>query len=74
MLLPIVFVPALVPIGVEALLNEMDILRGWPVSLALSLLFLLVAVVLYRQMVTAQGDWLAAREQKVLAVVTSKSD
>jgi hypothetical protein len=74
MLLPIVFVPALVPIGVEALLNELDILRGWPVSLALSFLFLAGAFYFYRLVVTAEGAWLEAREQKVLAVVTGKSD
>jgi hypothetical protein len=37
-------------------------------------LFLIGAYFLYRQIVTVEGEWLANREQKVLAVVTSKSD
>ena len=40
MLLPIVFVPALFSVGLEALLNEVDSINGWPISLVLSLLTL----------------------------------
>jgi ABC-2 type transport system permease protein len=74
MVMPFAFIPALLPIGVEALLNELDVLRGWPVSLALSLIFLVISFFFYRAMIRVEGDWLAAREQKVLEVVTSKSE
>lgn len=74
MLMPLIFVPALLPIGVEALLNELDILRGWPVSLFLSLGVMLMTIFVYRKMITVEGDWLAGREKKVLEVVTSRSE
>lgn len=74
MILPIVFVPAVLPIVVELVLSELDVVEGWPISLALSILLLTVVLLIYRKMITIQGEWLALREQKVLEVVTSKSE
>lgn len=74
MVMPLIFIPALLPIGVEALLNELDILRGWPVSLVLSLGLLLISMFIYRKMITVEGEWLAAREKRVLEIVTSRSE
>src|SRR5262249_39286656 len=74
MFFPLVFLPAVIPIGIEALLSEFDILKGWPVSLTLSVLVLGLVLLVYRKLITLQGNLLLAREQKVLEVVTSKSE
>jgi hypothetical protein len=74
MLMPIVFMPAVLPIVVELVLNELVVPEGWPISLALSILLLTVVVFVYRKLITIEGDWLAQREKKVLEVVTSKSE
>ena len=58
----------------RTLLNELDILRGWPVSLVLSLMILFITTLIYRKLITVEGEWLSAREKKVLEIVTSKSD
>jgi ABC-2 type transport system permease protein len=74
MLMPIVFLPAVVPIVVELVLSELNVVSGWPISLALSLLLFVAVVFIYRKMVTVEGDWLSLREKKILEVVTSKSE
>jgi ABC-2 type transport system permease protein len=74
MILPIVFVPAVLPIVVELILSELDVVDGWPISLALSIALFTAVVLIYRKMITIEGEWLAQREQKVLEVVTSKSE
>jgi ABC-2 type transport system permease protein len=70
-ILPLAMIPVLIPIGVEVLLAEVADVRGWPVSLALSLLVLVVTVFVYRVVLRWEGDWLASREQAILEVVTS---
>ena len=55
----------------RCLLAELADVRGWPVSLVLSLLVLAITVFVYRIVLTWQGEWLAAREQAILEVVTS---
>jgi hypothetical protein len=72
MLLPLALVPVLIPLGIELLLTELTGLQGVPVALILSLLFLVATWFLYRQVLTWEGELLAAREQKILEVVTSK--
>jgi hypothetical protein len=74
MLMPIAFMPAVLPVVVELVLNELDVPEGWPMSLALSILLLIVVVFVYRKLITMEGEWLALREKKVLEVVTSKSE
>jgi hypothetical protein len=69
--LPVAMAPVLLPIGVEVALAELAGVRGVPVSLALSLVVLALAALAYRKVLSWEGDWLAAREQKVLEVVTS---
>ncbi|MBN9122771.1 MAG: hypothetical protein J0I06_27135, partial [Planctomycetes bacterium] len=71
MVLPIAVAPVLLPLGVEVLLAEFADVRGWPVSLMLSLVVLAVTVFVYRAVLTRQGAWLAARERAVLETVTS---
>jgi hypothetical protein len=52
-------------------LAEFAGVRGVPVSLLLSLVVLALAALAYRKVLSWEGRWLAAREQKVLEVVTS---
>ena len=74
MLLPLALLPVLAPYGLEVLLDQTDVVKGVPISLPLSLLVLAVVVLVYRWVVGLQGDWLMAREQKVLEVVTSRAE
>lgn len=69
-LFPIIFIPILLPYGIEVLLAETGVLEGWPVSLALSIPVLLLCVWIYRRLLTVEGNWLSAREQTILEVVT----
>jgi hypothetical protein len=74
MVLPLALVPVVLPIGVEVLLAQLDVVDGLPVSLILSLVLLVLTVFLYRRVLTWEGQWLAAREQAVLEVVTTKAE
>jgi hypothetical protein len=71
---PFVLAFVLLPLGVEVLLAELAGLRGWPVALALSLVVLAAVVFAYRRVLTVQGNWLSAREQAILEVVTAKAE
>ena len=74
MFMPLALLPAALPIGLEALLEQTDVVSGVPISLPLSLLVLALALLIYRATIRIEGDWLLAREKKILEVVTSKSD
>jgi len=74
MFMPLALLPAALPIGIEALLEETNTVNGVPISLPLSLVVLAVALLIYRAMIRVEGEWLLAREKKILEVVTSKSD
>jgi ABC-2 type transport system permease protein len=74
MLLPLAMLPVLIPIGLEILLAQLDVVDGLPVSLVLSLILLGLLVLLYRQVVTWEGHWLAAQEQAIVEVVTTKAE
>ncbi|MBO0701287.1 MAG: hypothetical protein J2P46_23015, partial [Zavarzinella sp.] len=74
MILPLVLVPVLLPYGLEILLDQLDVVHGLPISLVLSLGVLALVVFLYGKLLTAEGAWLSAREQKILEVVTSKAE
>lgn len=74
MIMPLAFLPVVVPMGVEFLLNEYDIAKGWPIGLGLTLLLLGVLVMLYRVILNQQGKWLFVREQKILETVTSQGE
>lgn len=74
-LMPVAVAPTFAPLAVEALLTEAaGVARGVPVALVLSTLVLAGVVALYRRVLTWEGDLLAAREQDVLLVVTSKEE
>ena len=74
MLLPVAVLPVLIPYGLEVLLDQMDVVKGVPISLPLSLLVLALVALVYRLVVGWQGEWLMAREQKILEVVTSRAE
>jgi ABC-2 type transport system permease protein len=74
MFFPVALVPVLLPIGVEVLVEEVGEVRGLPVSLVLSLMILTIVMLVYRRVLTWQGEWLETREQKILEVVTSKAE
>jgi hypothetical protein len=73
-LLPVCVLPIMVPYGLEVLLDQLDVVKGVPISLPLSFVVLLAVSLLYRQVIRWQGDWLATREQKILEVVTSRAE
>jgi ABC-2 type transport system permease protein len=72
MLLPVAVVPIMAPYGLEVLLDQLDVIKGVPISLPLSLIVMVLVGFLYRWVIGLQGAWLAKREQKVLEVVTSR--
>lgn len=74
MLLPVALLPVLAPYGLEVLLDQLDVVKGVPISLPLSLIVLVVIGLVYRLVVRWQGEWLEAREQKILEVVTSRAE
>ena len=73
-LLPVVAAPTFLPLGIEVALAEVTGWGGVPVALVLSVPLLAAVIVLYRQVLTWEGRLLAAREQEVLRVLTSKEE
>lgn len=71
---PLMIAPAMLPIGVEALLEWLGWTEGLPISLALSILECVGVVYFYRWLAGWQGVWLQARELKILDVVTTKAE
>jgi hypothetical protein len=70
--LPLVWAPALLPLGVEAALEAAGLWAGAPVALVLSVAVCAGVVALYRVTLGWQGELLQARELSVLETVTSK--
>ncbi|HWG45844.1 MAG TPA: ABC transporter permease [Gemmataceae bacterium] len=73
-LLPLALAPTLLPLGVELGMEEMGWVRGVPIYLLLSLLECTAIVWLYRLVLNWQGGVLQAREQKILQLVTAKTE
>jgi hypothetical protein len=74
MLLPVAMIPILAPYGLELLLDQLDVVKGVPISLPLSLVVLVLVALLYRWVLRLEGALLTSREQKVLEVVTSRAE
>jgi hypothetical protein len=72
--LPACVLPVLAPYGLEVLLDELDVVKGVPISLPLSLVVLVLVGLAYRWTIGRQGDWLTDREQRILEVVTSHTE
>jgi ABC-2 type transport system permease protein len=62
----------LLPVGIEVLVEQLTQVHWLPIGVVLSFGLLAVAVLLYRRVLAAQGNWLAKREKDILLVVTSK--
>ncbi len=73
-LMPLAFVPALLPLGVEAMLQQAGWAAGVPVCLLLSLAECAAVAYLYRLVLTWQGRVLQAREQRILEIVAAKAE
>jgi hypothetical protein len=73
-LLPLVFVPALLPILGQFIVENTLGIKLLPTSLILSLIELPLIAGLYWLVLNLQGLWLQAREKKILEVVTSKAE
>jgi hypothetical protein len=71
---PLALVPTLFPLGFEVLMNQLGWAKGLPICLFLSLLGCVGIVFLYGAVVAWQGRVLHSREQKILAIVTTKED
>jgi ABC-2 type transport system permease protein len=71
---PPVLALALVPLGIDSLVAAMDWLPGLPLDLILSVVECGVIVYFYRLLVDLEGDWLQAREQRILEVVTTRAE
>jgi hypothetical protein len=73
-LFPLALLPTLLPLGVELALDALGWVKGVPISLILSLLECVAVVYVYRLVLTWQGAWLHASEQKILETVTTKAE
>jgi hypothetical protein len=71
---PILFAPMLLPLGIEFVLEQLDLLHGVPVCLLLSVLECIGVIFLYRLLLPWQGSLLQGREQKILELVASKAE
>jgi ABC-2 type transport system permease protein len=73
-LIPIVWAPTLLPLGIEFALESLELVQGMPVCLALTVLECAAIVYVYRFVLTWQGNLLQAREQSILETVTTKAE
>jgi len=75
MVVPVVVgIPTIFPVIVETILVETCGVTGVPVSLMLSVVILAIVVCCYRWVLTWEGRLLAAREQRILEVVTGGTE
>jgi hypothetical protein len=74
MLFPLVLAPALLPLGIEFVVEELGGIKGIPIFLLLSLLECAVLVVAYHFILSWQGSVLQSHEQKILNIVTTKAE
>jgi hypothetical protein len=72
-LFPLTQMPALLPLGIEALLRFLGRTAGMPICLVLSLAECAAVVVIYHFSLVGEGALLQAREQRILESVTKQS-
>ncbi|MHB1426788.1 MAG: hypothetical protein ACYC3I_26830 [Gemmataceae bacterium] len=65
---------ALVPLGIDLLVEAMGWFPGVPLDLILSVLECAAIVYFYGLILDLEGDWLQAREQRILEIVTTKEE
>jgi ABC-2 type transport system permease protein len=73
LLCPAVMALTLLPSVIELAAEAMGWLHGIPLDLLLSLLECAVIIYIYGLLLGLQGDWLQAREQRILQIVTTRA-
>jgi hypothetical protein len=71
---PLALAPALIPLAVEFVVEELTGVGGLPICLLLSVLQCVAIVYLYRALLRWEGDVLQAREKKILEAVTTRAE
>jgi ABC-2 type transport system permease protein len=64
----------LAPLGIDLLAEALDFRYGVPLDLILSLPMCVGVVYLYGLLLDLEGDWLEAREKRILEIVTTKEE
>lgn len=70
---PMAMAPMLIPAIADVAMDNLE-LGHWPLGLFLAIVECGAVVWLYRTVIVYQGLWLQAREQRILEVVTTKSE
>lgn len=73
-LCPPILALTLLPLGIEWVAEAMEWRYGVPLDLILSVLECAVVACLYGLLLRVQGDWLQAREQRILQLVTTRAN
>jgi len=73
-LCPAIMALTLLPLGIEWIAEAMGGRQGMPLDLLLSLLECAVITLIYGLFLRIQGDWLHAREQRILQIVTTRAN
>lgn len=73
-LLPVVLAPTLLPLAIELGLEALGVVEGLPICLILTLVLDVGVIFLYRLVLKWQGDFLQAREQRILEIVAAKAE
>jgi hypothetical protein len=73
-LTPLVVLPAMAPLGLEVLLEELGGLRYVPLYLLISLAECVGIIYLYRFLLRWEGRLLQMQEQKILGIVTTREE
>ena len=73
-LFPVVLTPILFPLAIEKVLERFGGIQGVPICLMLSVVECVAIIGLYRVVLAWQGYVLQAREQKILEIVTTKTE
>jgi hypothetical protein len=71
---PIVLAFTLIPLGIDLVVEEMGGLHRIPLDFLLSLLMCVGIIYLYGLILRLQGDWLHAREEQILQIVTTREE
>jgi hypothetical protein len=74
LLFPLALAPTLFPLGAQLLWEQLHWIDALPVGLLLSLVEGAAIGYVYRLLLTRQGYWLQAREQRILEIVTTKAE
>ena len=73
-LFPLALAPTLIPLGIEFLLAWAERWTWFPAYLVFTMAELAVAAYVYTQVLNWQGNILQGREQRILEIVTAKSE